>query len=303
MTTASEGAAQRIPGGNELGASLVKKAGGDVKFPELSYEFVGCAMEVHRELGPGQNESFYHLALSEALKRRGVVFQYKPAGKLVHRGMLADEFQADLIVADSLIAELKALESGFAADHFTQLICYLKFWKKGLGLLVDFGKESLVCKRVPYTQRRGEADAGSARECLRELNPGDRGLANSIVEALTRLNGEYAIGYRDTTYIGLLRAELAAEGIPFVENPTVPLSFGQRKLGTAALNCLFVDGRCVVRIHALYDEIHAAQRATTQAYLKHLGAPFGLIANFGKCVLEIRAVDLRAPLRVHSLPS
>ena len=57
-----------------MGASLVKKADGDVKFPELSHEFIGCAMAVHRELGPGQNESFYHLALSEAMKSKGMAF-------------------------------------------------------------------------------------------------------------------------------------------------------------------------------------------------------------------------------------
>ena len=61
----------------------MKKAGRDVKFPELSYEFIGSAMAVHRELGPGQNESFYHLALSDALRSKGIPFQYKPAGRPV----------------------------------------------------------------------------------------------------------------------------------------------------------------------------------------------------------------------------
>ena len=262
----------------------------DLKYPELSYDFVGCAMQVHRELGPGQNERFYHLALAESLKQKGIAFEYKPTGVLVHRERRADEFEADLIVADTLIAELKVLDSGFAAEHFTQSICYLKFWKKDLGILIDFGKESLVHKRVPHTEKRGSLDERPLNESLAVLATEDRKLANVIVAAIVRLNGQYGLGYRDTTYTGLLRAELGAEGICFVEKPSVHLSFDGQKLGMANPDCFLVQDRCVVKIYALYDGIHAAQRATVQAYARHLSVPFGLAVNFGKRSLEIQAV-------------
>jgi GxxExxY protein len=230
---------QRIQGGNELSFVMVKKMREDLKYAELSYDLIGCAMRVHSELGPGQNERFYHLALAESLKQTGIACDYKPSGVLVHRGRRADEFEADLIVADTLIAELKVLDSGFAAEHFTQLICYLKFWKKDLGILIDFEKESLVHKRVPYTDKRGSLDERPPNESLAALATEDRKLANVIVAPIVRLSEQYGLGYRDTT---------------------------------------------------LYDGVHAAQRATVQAYARHLSVPFGLAVNFGRRSLEIRAV-------------
>lgn len=277
----------------------MKKMRKDLKYPELSYDFIGCSMQVHRELGPGQNERFYHLALAESLKQKGIPFEYKPTGVLVHRERRADEFEADLIVAGKLIPELKVLDSGFAADHFTQLICYLKFWKKDLGILLDFGKESLVHKRVPYTDKRGRVDERSLNDGLAALAIEDRKLANTIVAAIVRLNGQYGLGYRDTTYAGLLRAELQAESIRFVEIPAVPMSFDGLDLGVARLSCFLIAGRCVVKVYALYDGIHAAQRATVQAYARHLSVPFGLAVNFGKRSLEIRTV---LPQSSNSLP-
>jgi len=278
---------------------MVDEMRADLKYPALSYDFIGCAMRVHRELGPGQNERFYHLALAESLKQEGISFEYKPSGVLVHRGSRADEFEADLIVEDTLIPELKVLDSGFAADHFTQLICYLKFWKKDLGILIDFGKESLVHKRVPYTEKKGSVDEEPLIEGLAALATEDRKLANVIVAAIVRLNEQYGLGYRDTTYAGLFRTELQAEGIRFVEIPAVPISFDGLELGVAKLSCFLVLGRCAVKIYALYDGIRAAQRATVQAYARHLSVPFGLAVNFGRRSLEIRVVLSQSP---NSLP-
>jgi GxxExxY protein len=265
----------------------------DLKHGRLSYDLVGCAMDVHRELGPGQDERLYHLALCKALRQKGIPFEYKPRGRLIHRGLVADEFEADLIVDDRIIVELKAIESGFVPEHFTQLICYLKFWGRDLGLLMDFGKESLVHKRVPYSERSGEVDAESVEDHIAELMPEDRELANSMVAALVRLHDQYGLGYRDTTYLGLLCAEFSAEETPFTGRPSVPLTFAQRELGVGELSCFVVRGRCAIKVYALYDRVHAWQRATVQAYVRHLGVPFGLVANFGKRALEICAVHQR----------
>lgn len=247
-------------------------------------------MDVHRALGPGQDEAFYHAALCEALSSKSIPFQHKPQGQLIHRGVVADEFEADLIVAEAVVPELKVLHGDFAQEHFTQVICYLKFWRNDLGLLIDFGKESLVHKRVPYTEKRPEMCSCSGQERLHKLRQNDLDLANALIDALVKLYNQYGLGYRDTTYTGLVRAELLAEGFALVEEPTTSLSFGGRELGLAKLNCLQVANRCIVKVYALYDEIHAAHRATVQAYLRHLDLPFGLIANFGRRRCQIRIV-------------
>ena len=112
----------------------------------VSYAIIGKAMEVHRELGPGLDEVFYHELLSERLRVAGIEHVSKPREALIHRGHTADIFEPDLVFPGALVAELKWLWGKFAPEHFVQLKCYLKFWRIADGLLLDFGKESLVQK-------------------------------------------------------------------------------------------------------------------------------------------------------------
>src|SRR5262245_40693334 len=111
---------------------------------KLSYAVIGHAMAVHRELGPGLDEIFYHELLVGHLQTDSIAHQSKPRGELRHCGLLADEFVPDLIADLALILELKALRGDFAPDHLMQIMCYEKFWRIPFGLLLDFGKESLV---------------------------------------------------------------------------------------------------------------------------------------------------------------
>src|SRR5688500_1091521 len=95
---------------------------------KLSYAIIGKAMEVHRELGPGLDEIFYHQLMSERLRAAGIDHLYKPRRELFHRGIAVDVFEPDLVFPDQLVAELKWLWRGFPAECFVQLTCYLKFW-------------------------------------------------------------------------------------------------------------------------------------------------------------------------------
>ncbi len=144
----------------------------EIKHAELSYQFIGAAMQVHTELGPGQDEQVYHHALKAELEHRCIPHRYKPRGRLIHRGIAADEFEA--------------------------------------------------------------------------------------------------------------------EGLQFRESPQVELLYHDIPLGKPLLPCFLLDGRCVVRVEALYDCIHAAQCATLQAYMRHLEAPVGLLVNFGNKTTELR---------------
>ena len=94
----------------------------------FTHAVIGKAMEVHRELGPGLDEIFYHRLLSEKLVAAGIEHELKPRRELVHRGIVADIFEPDMVFPGRLIPELKVLRGPFAPAHFTQLICYLKLW-------------------------------------------------------------------------------------------------------------------------------------------------------------------------------
>lgn len=256
----------------------------------LSYAVIGLAMEVHRELGPGLTEEFYHQLLSRKLSASGLEHQSKQKERLIHRGQVADEFEADVIVEKRLVLELKHLTGGFAPDHYTQLICYLKFWGIRIGWLIDFGKESLTRKRIVYDSPPAPPlDTATVLEQA-PTHFKDETLLLALHRSVDRVCQTHGLVYRDTTYMGLITADLRAEGTPFFGRPSTTIIADKEDLGWATLNCLTINDACAFMILALRDSIRAADRAIMQAYLRHLHLPWGIIVNFGKRQLEMRLV-------------
>lgn len=255
----------------------------------FSYAVIGKAMETHRELGPGLDEKFYHHLLASKLSAAGIPHRFKPRGQLVHRGILADEFEADVIFGEELVLELKVLWGVFAPEHLLQIICYLKFWALPAGLLFDFGKESLAHRRVAYTAVPAQLDVSK----LVEQAPAfisDRKTLAILAESLARILDQYGLGYRDTTYRGLLAADLKAGNVPCEPEPMATVRGAEGVLGETRLPCLLLPGRCGVLVTALRDTHQAADRAVLQTYLKHLRLPWGLHVNFGKRDIEYQHV-------------
>ncbi len=82
------------------------------------YAVIGKAMEVHRELGPGLDELFYHELLSTRLAEAGIEHGSRVRESLMHRGQVADIFEADLVFHSKMVTELKCLRGGFDAEHY-----------------------------------------------------------------------------------------------------------------------------------------------------------------------------------------
>jgi GxxExxY protein len=98
---------------------------------------VDSIFKVHRTLGPGLLESAYTVCIQEELRSRGIVFAAEVAVPLQYGSRrLESGFRADLIVADSLLIELKAVETLHPVHH-AQVITYLKLTNLPLGLLVN----------------------------------------------------------------------------------------------------------------------------------------------------------------------
>ena len=262
----------------------------EVEEDVLSYQAIGLAMECHRELGPGLDEILYHELMAEKLGKAGVPHRFKPKGRLMHHGVLADNFEADILVSDELVLELKVLWDDFAAEHLLQTICYIKFWGMRAGLLFDFGKESLVTRRVVFTPPFYAFDrVGWVQSAPAWIADGE--LVDALGLAIENVVREHGLGYRSTTYRGLLVAELATMGMNVQRDPTVPirrLEGLQHKESRS--QCLVVAGRCALLVNALRERRQAADRAVLQTYLRHLDLPWGVTINFGKRELETRFV-------------
>jgi GxxExxY protein len=249
----------------------------------LTYAVIGEAMRVHRDLGPGLDESFYHKLLSARLAATGIAHQFKPRGELFHRGFKADVFECDLLFSGGLVAELKVLSAHetFPPEHLAQLISYLKFRRIHTGLLLDFGKERLVQRRIVFTDKQASLnESANSVECTPALSW--KYLAERINTSIARVVQKHGLGYCDTTYGGLLAAEFSAEKIPFSHKPVVTVRSGKSVLGETCCDCFVVDGKVVLLVLALRNQITTTDRAIVQTYMRHLGLQGGIAVNFGK---------------------
>ena len=108
--------------------------------PAIIEKVLTAATNVHRELGPGLLESVYELALMVELGDAGIPAERQVEVPVHYRGHhLGTGFRADIIVADSLLLELKSVEQ-FTKVHLAQVITYLKLLRFKRGYLLNFNK-------------------------------------------------------------------------------------------------------------------------------------------------------------------
>ena len=120
----------------------------ELLFKEESYQLVGLCMEVHRGLGRGHDEVVYKDALVVELSRAGIPFAREKKYEITYKGvLLAHPYYADFVIWDKIIFEAKAVEK-LIDSHVKQVLNYLAAAKLRLGLLVNFGGDSLEWKRV-----------------------------------------------------------------------------------------------------------------------------------------------------------
>ena len=121
---------------------------GELIHKEEVFKLVGFCMEIHRELGKGHDEVIYKDALVVELNRAGIHFSREKGYEVAYKGVvLAHHYYADFVVWDKIVFEAKAVEK-LAEGHVKQVLNYLAASKLRLGLLVNFGGDSLEWKRI-----------------------------------------------------------------------------------------------------------------------------------------------------------
>ncbi len=117
-------------------------------YKEDAYKIVGACMAVHRELGCGFLEAVYAEALEMEFEKQNIPFQREVSVIIKYKGKaLKKSYIADFICYDKIILELKAVNS-LDTVHESQVLNYLKATGFKLGLLVNFGEQSLKYKRI-----------------------------------------------------------------------------------------------------------------------------------------------------------
>lgn len=120
---------------------------------ELTRAIIGCAMIVHRGLGPGYLESVYQNALAWELRSARIPIECEHRIEVRYRSALVGEFVADMVIAGVVLVELKAVRA-LAPAHEAQLVNYLAATGIEIGLLINFGADRLAFKRKTRTYRQ-----------------------------------------------------------------------------------------------------------------------------------------------------
>jgi len=105
---------------------------------EITRKIIGCAIEVHKNLGPGLLESAYEECLSYELIKNGLTIQRQQPTPVVYKEIkLECGYRIDIIVENSVVLELKVVDC-INPVHEAQILTYMKFSDKTLGLLINF---------------------------------------------------------------------------------------------------------------------------------------------------------------------
>ena len=129
---------------------------------KLTYQIIGCALDVHKTLGNGFQEVIYQRCLAIEMESAGLSFGREVEQPIFYRGVEVGTRRADLIVANQVVVELKAL-TVLEKVHIAQAKNYLVAYDFAIGLLINFGANSLEYRRI-FNDKKGPVNRGANRK-------------------------------------------------------------------------------------------------------------------------------------------
>ena len=132
---------------------MPKKLVGDFLYPDLTYKIRGAMYKVHKTLGSGHKESVYHKALIAEFDLQRIPYETEKALSVVYEGTKVGNYRPDFIVDGKVLIELKAVPI-LPIQAERQLYYYIRGTEYKLGLLVNFGSNSLTIKRKIWEKAR-----------------------------------------------------------------------------------------------------------------------------------------------------
>jgi len=125
----------------------------------LTERVIGCAYNMHNDLGAGFLEKVYENAMCLELDRSGISVRQQAPIPVKYRGQVVGDFAADLLIEDRLVVELKAVQQ-IIKEHEVQLVNYLAATGIDDGLLINFGSSVQVRRKYRTYRRRREHPPG-----------------------------------------------------------------------------------------------------------------------------------------------
>jgi GxxExxY protein len=116
----------------------------EAKDDPLTYAIIGCAIKVHKKLGPGLLESPYDECLQLELNKAALTFRHQPSLRIPYEGRLLDRsFRPDFLVEEQVVVEIKSIDH-FLPVHQAQVLTYMRLAAIERGLMINFNVALLV---------------------------------------------------------------------------------------------------------------------------------------------------------------
>jgi GxxExxY protein len=109
---------------------------------QITKKIIGCAIEVHKNLGPGLLESIYEKALCLEFENNGIKFEKQKIINVSYKTRYIGDFKIDILVEDKVVLELKSVER-FDPVFEAQILSYMKLGEYKIGLLINFNSKLL----------------------------------------------------------------------------------------------------------------------------------------------------------------
>jgi GxxExxY protein len=109
---------------------------------QITQKIIGCAIEVHKNLGPGLLESIYEKALCVEFENNGIKFEKQKIINVSYKKRYVGDFKIDILVEDNVVVELKSVER-FDPVFEAQILSYMKLGEYKIGLLINFNSKLL----------------------------------------------------------------------------------------------------------------------------------------------------------------
>lgn len=111
---------------------------------DISYKIIGCALEVHKALGPGLLESAYQACLFYELNKTALLIEMEKPMPVIYQGVRMDcGYRIDLLVERKVVVEIKSVEA-LHSVHKAQVLTYMRLGNYKLGLLINFNVVKLT---------------------------------------------------------------------------------------------------------------------------------------------------------------
>lgn len=261
---------------------------------DKTQKLLGLIFRVRNELKAGWSEDVYHQALLRLCEAEDVPVVTKPRTVMLHRGVEIHIFEPDLIVWDLIILELKALayQTQFTGEQYAQLIHYLKYYGKDLGLLINFAPKRVQTKRIIWDEPVLDLQEEYER-IIPLLSEQDRPSLRQIRECILTIGRQYGLGYPESVYRKLILVEAMSCGINCVAEVEIPVLWNGERIAGQKTQHILMENKFLIHLRSLLDYPTEYDFTRLKTYLASLHLSIGLVINFGREQLQIHGVSAK----------